>query len=70
MVGLNGSVRQEIGIAEPLSYVLRRQRSFASTNVIGRAIRLCLINLLDVRPGGIDRSTLGHPMEKCSILPG
>jgi hypothetical protein len=32
-----------------------------ATAVIGRAIRLGLINLLDVRPGGIDRSTLGHP---------
>ena len=28
---------------------------------IGRAVRLCLINLFDIRPGGIDRSTLGHP---------
>ena len=32
-----------------------------ATAVIGRAVRLCLINLFDVRPGGIDRSTLGHP---------
>ena len=32
-----------------------------ATAVIGRAIRLCLINLFDVRLGGIDRSTLGHP---------
>ncbi len=32
-----------------------------ATAVIGRAIRLALINILDVRPGGIDRSTLGHP---------
>jgi hypothetical protein len=32
-----------------------------ATAVIGRAIRLALINVLEVRPGGIDRSTLGHP---------
>jgi hypothetical protein len=32
-----------------------------ATSVIGRALRLCLINILEVRPGGIDRSTLGHP---------
>ena len=32
-----------------------------ATAVIGRAIRLALINILEVRPGGIDRSTLGHP---------
>ncbi len=29
--------------------------------MIGRALRLALINILEVRPGGIDRSTLGHP---------
>ena len=29
--------------------------------MIGRAIRLALINILEVRPGGIDRSTIGHP---------
>ena len=29
--------------------------------VVGRAVRLALINLLDLRPGEIDRSTLGHP---------
>src|SRR5262249_53987166 len=32
-----------------------------ATSVIGRAIRLGLINLMDARPGAIDRSTLGHP---------
>ena len=29
--------------------------------MIGRAIRLGLINILNVSPGTIDRSTLGHP---------
>ena len=32
-----------------------------ATTCIGRAIRLVLVNLLDVRPGQLDRSTLGHP---------
>ena len=32
-----------------------------ATTVIGRAIRLILCNLLDDRPGDLDRSTLGHP---------
>ena len=32
-----------------------------ATTVIGRAIRLILCNLLDARPGDVDRSTLGHP---------
>ena len=26
-----------------------------------RAVRLALCNLLDVRPGAVDRTTLGHP---------
>ncbi|MFZ1215702.1 MAG: hypothetical protein WAO13_20280 [Pseudolabrys sp.] len=38
-----------------------RWASDRATSVIGRAIRLTLINLMDVRPGGIDRTTLGHP---------
>jgi hypothetical protein len=29
--------------------------------VIGRAVRLVLSNLLDLRPGELDRSALGHP---------
>ena len=32
-----------------------------ATTCIGRAIRLSLQNILDVRPGEADRSTLGHP---------
>ena len=32
-----------------------------ATTAIGRAVRLALGNLLDVRPGDVDRSTLGHP---------
>ena len=39
----------------------RSATAIRATAVIGRAVRLCLVNLLDVRPGGIDRSTLGHP---------
>ncbi|MEM7250940.1 MAG: hypothetical protein AAF493_05935 [Pseudomonadota bacterium] len=55
---VNGPVRNEIGMSSTFNALAGSDR--AST-VIGRAIRLCLINLLDVRPGGIDRSTLGHP---------
>ena len=40
---------------------MRWATAIARPSVIGRAIRLALINLMDVRPGGIDRSTLGHP---------
>ena len=55
---LNGPIRLEIGAASTFNALGNSDRA---TAVIGRALRLALINLLDVRPGGIDRSTLGHP---------
>lgn len=55
---LNGPVRLELD-ASPTFNVLGA--SDRATTAIGRALRLVLINILDVRPGGIDRSTLGHP---------
>ena len=58
LVIVNGPIRLEIG-ANPTFNALGN--SDRATAVIGRAMRLALINLMDVRPGGIDRSTLGHP---------
>jgi hypothetical protein len=58
LVIINGPIRQEIGANATFNALGNCDRA---TSVIGRAIRLALINLLDVRPGGIDRSTLGHP---------
>jgi len=58
LVVLNGPIRLEVG-ANPTFNALGN--SDRATTVIGRAVRLCLINLMDVRPGAIDRSTLGHP---------
>jgi hypothetical protein len=55
---LNGPIRRELGAAGSFNALGNSDRS---TAVIGRAIRLALINILEVRPGGIDRSTLGHP---------
>lgn len=55
---INGSVRLEIGASASFNALGASDRA---TTAIGRAIRLGLINILDVRPGGIDRSTLGHP---------
>ncbi|HET6605562.1 MAG TPA: hypothetical protein VFG62_02755 [Rhodopila sp.] len=57
-VVLNGPLRQEIGAGGGFNALGNSSRA---TAVIGRAIRLGLINILEVRPGGIDRSTLGHP---------
>lgn len=55
---LNGPISKELS-ANPTFNVLGA--SDRATMVIGRALRLILINVLDVRPGGIDRSTIGHP---------
>ena len=57
-VVLNGPIRRELGAAGSFNALGNSDRA---TAVIGRAIRLALINILEVRPGGIDRSTLGHP---------
>jgi hypothetical protein len=58
LVIVNGPVRREIGAGSTFNALANSDRA---TAVIGRALRLGLINLLDVRPGGIDRTTLGHP---------
>lgn len=58
LVVLNGPIRREIGASGSFNALGNSDRATAA---IGRALRLCLINLMDVRPGAIDRSTLGHP---------
>ena len=58
LVVLNGPIRREIGASGSFNALANSDRATAA---IGRAIRLILINVLEVRPGGIDRSTLGHP---------
>ena len=58
LVIVNGPVAAETGMNATFNALAGSDR--AST-VIGRAVRLALINLLDVRPGAIDRSVLGHP---------
>ena len=58
LIILNGPIRREIGASGGFNAIGNSDRA---TAVIGRAIRLALINILEVRPGGIDRSTLGHP---------
>jgi len=58
LIVINGPIRLEIGANATFNALGNSDRA---TSVIGRAVRLALINLMDVRPGGIDRSTLGHP---------
>ena len=56
---LNGPIRKILGCEKNQFNALGS--SDRATSVIGRAIRLGLINILNVSPGTIDRSTLGHP---------
>ncbi len=58
MLIVNGPIRNEIGMSGTFNALGPSDR--ASTS-IGRAVRLVLGNLFEVRPGEIDRSTFGHP---------
>ncbi len=58
LIVVNGPVRLETGADSGFNALGGGNRA---TTVIGRAIRLGLINILEVGPGEIDRSTLGHP---------
>src|SRR5215472_13159517 len=53
LVVLNGPIRLELGASGGFNALGNSDRA---TSVIGRAIRLGLINLMDARPGAIDRS--------------
>ena len=55
---VNGPVRHELGMSSAHSVLAGPDRASVC---IGRAVRLVLRNLLEVRPGELDRSTLGHP---------
>ncbi len=57
-VVVNGPIRVELAMSGTFNALGASDRA---TTAIGRAIRLILCNLLDARPGDIDRSTLGHP---------
>ena len=58
LVVVNGDERRRLGMDGTFNALGNSDRASA---VVGRAVRLCLVNLFGVRPGGIDRSTLGHP---------
>jgi hypothetical protein len=58
LIVVNGPIRTELGMSGTFNALGSSDRA---TSVIGRAIRLILCNLLDARPGDVDRSTLGHP---------
>ena len=58
LIVINGPVREELRMDGTFNALASSDRA---TTVIGRAIRLTLCNLLDARPGAVDRSTLGHP---------
>ncbi len=66
LIVINGPVRGELGMDGTFNALGSSDRA---TTVIGRAIRLILGNLLDVRPGAVDRSTLGHPGKISYCIP-
>lgn len=55
---VNGPIRNELGMTGTFNVLGGADRASLA---IGRALRLILRNLLGVRPGELDRSTLGHP---------
>jgi len=55
---VNGPVRRQIRMNATHNALANGSRANAT---IGRAIRLVLLNVLGCVPGGLDRSTLGHP---------
>jgi hypothetical protein len=55
---VNGPVRRLLGMSSGHSALAGPDRASVC---IGRAVRLVLRNLLEVRPGELDRSTIGHP---------
>jgi hypothetical protein len=57
-VVVNGPVRLAIGMNASHNVLGNGNRANAT---IGRAVRLVVINVLGGAPGGLDRSTLGHP---------
>ena len=58
LIVVNGPIRKELAMDGSFNALASSDRA---TTAIGRAIRLMLCNLLDARPGDVDRSTLGHP---------
>jgi len=58
LVVINGPIRDELGMSGGFNALGSSDRA---TTAIGRAVRLIVRNLLDARPGQVDRSTLGHP---------
>ena len=58
LVIVNGPIRRELGMTGTFNALGGADRASLA---IGRALRLILRNLLGVRPGELDRSTLGHP---------
>jgi hypothetical protein len=55
---VNGPVRRALGMDATFNVLGAGDRA---SLVIGRALRLVLRNVLELRPGALDRATLGHP---------
>ena len=58
LIVVNGPIRQSLGMSSAHSVLAGPDRASVC---IGRSARLVLRNVLEARPGELDRSTLGHP---------
>ncbi|HEV8676913.1 MAG TPA: hypothetical protein VGX21_22990 [Methylomirabilota bacterium] len=58
LILVNGPIRHAIGLNSGAGVF---GPGFRANATIGRALRLCLVNLGGARPGGIAMSTFGHP---------
>ena len=65
LIVVNGPIRRELGMTGTFNALGGADRASLA---IGRAVRLILRNLLGVRPGELDRSTLGHPGKLSYVL--
>ena len=66
LIVVNGAARREIGMDGTFNALGNSDRA---TAVIGRAVRLCLVNLLDVRPAGSTVPRSGIPASSASAWP-
>lgn len=62
---ISGPIRRELGMDPSFSVLGSTDRA---TTCIGRAVGLVLGNVLEIRPGESDRSTLGHPGKRSFCL--
>ncbi|MEM1542363.1 MAG: hypothetical protein QXF59_01720 [Candidatus Bathyarchaeia archaeon] len=57
-IWVNGPIAKKIGMHSGIGFL---GHGWYANNTIGRAIRLCLMNIGHIRPGGFDMALIGRP---------